>query len=337
MATCLTAWSHQGRLTSEAAFAALAGVNPIPASSGNTVRHRLNRGGDRRLNKALHTIALTPGPAPPPENMLNAGLTRRTHHAKSDAAPQTLHRPPHLPNPQHHTHPPTHHLATIEESRRAWKSSPKRSGLELLPYAAWTSSPRPLPRICTSATAELPCLRGKATRATIDIGDGSTPGPPVDSYPARTRQTLMVPAPHMCGQDSCCPRKGHHATYTSPAGRGSVDAIWQQCNCRGDFAVVAGSRCCHSVFSGRPRSAMSILRTLTLRVTSSRVRRRHRTPPVAEFRQSRRRLDRPRALRCKLGAMMEEGSQCRGSSVILPDTRIAPSPTSRVPLTPRSS
>ncbi|MFF2489010.1 transposase [Microbacterium sp. NPDC058062] len=31
------------RVTSEAAFAALAGVNPIPASSGNTTRHRLNR------------------------------------------------------------------------------------------------------------------------------------------------------------------------------------------------------------------------------------------------------------------------------------------------------
>lgn len=49
-----TAWSHLGRVRSEAAFAALAGVNPIPASSGNTVRHRLNRGGDRRLNSALH-------------------------------------------------------------------------------------------------------------------------------------------------------------------------------------------------------------------------------------------------------------------------------------------
>lgn len=57
-AICLTAWSHQGRLRSEAAFAALAGVNPIPASSGNTVRHRLNRRGDRKLNKALHTAAL---------------------------------------------------------------------------------------------------------------------------------------------------------------------------------------------------------------------------------------------------------------------------------------
>lgn len=58
-AICLTAWSHQGRVRSEAAYASLAGVNPIPASSGNTVRHRLNRGGDRTLNKALHMIALS--------------------------------------------------------------------------------------------------------------------------------------------------------------------------------------------------------------------------------------------------------------------------------------
>jgi transposase len=58
-AICLTAWSHQGRVRSEAAFASLAGVNPIPASSGNTVRHRLNRGGDRTLNKALHRVAVS--------------------------------------------------------------------------------------------------------------------------------------------------------------------------------------------------------------------------------------------------------------------------------------
>ncbi len=57
-AVCLTAWSHRGRVRSEAAFASLAGVNPIPASSGNTVRYRLNRGGDRRLNHALYTAAL---------------------------------------------------------------------------------------------------------------------------------------------------------------------------------------------------------------------------------------------------------------------------------------
>jgi transposase len=58
-AHALTAWSHHGRVRNEAAFAALAGVNPIPASSGRTVRHRLNRGGDRTLNAALHTIMIT--------------------------------------------------------------------------------------------------------------------------------------------------------------------------------------------------------------------------------------------------------------------------------------
>jgi transposase len=56
-AVALAAWSHKGRLRNEAAFAALAGVNPIPASSGRTIRHRLNRGGDRTLNSAIHTIA----------------------------------------------------------------------------------------------------------------------------------------------------------------------------------------------------------------------------------------------------------------------------------------
>lgn len=58
-AIVLTVWSHPGRIRSEAAFAAIAGTAPIPASSGNTVRHRLNRGGDRQLNRAMNTIVLT--------------------------------------------------------------------------------------------------------------------------------------------------------------------------------------------------------------------------------------------------------------------------------------
>jgi transposase len=48
-----------GRCRSDAAFAALAGTSPLEASSGRIVRHRLNRGGDRALNCALHTIATT--------------------------------------------------------------------------------------------------------------------------------------------------------------------------------------------------------------------------------------------------------------------------------------
>jgi transposase len=47
------------RMRSEPSFASLSGTSPIPASSGQTQRHRLNPGGDRQLNRALHVIALT--------------------------------------------------------------------------------------------------------------------------------------------------------------------------------------------------------------------------------------------------------------------------------------
>ena len=57
-AQLIVSWSHPGRLRSEACFARLAGVAPVPASSGQTQRHRLSRGGDRQLNRALHTIVL---------------------------------------------------------------------------------------------------------------------------------------------------------------------------------------------------------------------------------------------------------------------------------------
>ncbi|MFB7950564.1 IS110 family transposase [Kitasatospora phosalacinea] len=53
-----TAGDNPGRVHSEAAFAHLCGVAPIPASSGRRDRHRLNRGGDRAANHALHTIVL---------------------------------------------------------------------------------------------------------------------------------------------------------------------------------------------------------------------------------------------------------------------------------------
>jgi transposase len=57
-AQLIVSWSHPGRLRSEACFARLAGVAPVPASSGQTQRHRLSRGGDRQLNRALHTVIL---------------------------------------------------------------------------------------------------------------------------------------------------------------------------------------------------------------------------------------------------------------------------------------
>jgi transposase len=58
-AVVLCAWSHPGRCRTDAAFAMLGGAAPIPASSGQTIRVRLNRSGDRQLNQALHLVVLT--------------------------------------------------------------------------------------------------------------------------------------------------------------------------------------------------------------------------------------------------------------------------------------
>jgi transposase len=54
-----TVGDNPERMRSEAAFAHLCGVAPIPASSGKTRRYRLNRGGDRAANNAIYTVVLT--------------------------------------------------------------------------------------------------------------------------------------------------------------------------------------------------------------------------------------------------------------------------------------
>jgi transposase len=54
----ITAGDNPDRLRSEAAFAALAGARPIPASSGKSNRHRLNRAGDRQANSAPYHVVI---------------------------------------------------------------------------------------------------------------------------------------------------------------------------------------------------------------------------------------------------------------------------------------
>jgi transposase len=79
-AQLVISWSHAGRIRSEAAFARLAGCAPIPASSGPTIRYRLDRSGDRRLNRALHMILVTRRRAHPPTI---AYIQRRIHEGKT--------------------------------------------------------------------------------------------------------------------------------------------------------------------------------------------------------------------------------------------------------------
>jgi transposase len=76
----VTAGDNPQRLRSEAAFAHLCGTAPIPASSGRTHRHRLNRGGDRRANNALWRIALVRMRCHPPTR---AYVQRRTKQGLS--------------------------------------------------------------------------------------------------------------------------------------------------------------------------------------------------------------------------------------------------------------
>ncbi|HSL09405.1 MAG TPA: IS110 family transposase [Pseudonocardiaceae bacterium] len=79
-AQAIVSFSHPGRCRNDAAFAALAGTSPLEASSGRTIRHRLNRGGDRALNRAIHTIAIT--------RMRNC-LTTRAYVARRTAEGKT--------------------------------------------------------------------------------------------------------------------------------------------------------------------------------------------------------------------------------------------------------
>jgi len=77
-----TVGDNPERIGSEAAFAKLCAACPIPASSGKTQRHRLNRGGDRRANQALYTIVLVRMRHHPPTR---AYVARRTTEGKTRA------------------------------------------------------------------------------------------------------------------------------------------------------------------------------------------------------------------------------------------------------------
>jgi transposase len=79
-AQVLISWSHRGRFRSDAAFARLAGAAPLAASSGLVLRHRLDPGGDRQLNRALHTIIVSRRKNHPPTITY---IERKTREGKS--------------------------------------------------------------------------------------------------------------------------------------------------------------------------------------------------------------------------------------------------------------
>ena len=93
-----TAGENADRLTSEAALARLCGVAPIPASSGNTKRHRLHRGGDRAANSAIHLVVINRLRWHQPTRLyLEAPHPRRQDQERDHPLPQTSRRQRALP------------------------------------------------------------------------------------------------------------------------------------------------------------------------------------------------------------------------------------------------
>ena len=114
-AQLVLSWSHHGRISSEAAFARLAGAAPIPASSGQTIRYRLDRSGDRKLNRALHMILVTRKRSHPATiAYIERRTPRRQDTTRSKPLPQALPRPQPLPPPR--TRTATGDLTNIEAS-----------------------------------------------------------------------------------------------------------------------------------------------------------------------------------------------------------------------------
>jgi hypothetical protein len=143
-------------MASEASFAALAGTSPLDASSGQQRRHRLNRGGDRQLNRALHVIALArihhhAETAAYYQRLLAAGKTAREARrcVKTRPRPLLLPPPPRTPNTR---------LDNIEASKTV------AVGCDPLPLAAHGKQ-----GVCRGChpLREVPSLRG---RRSIPVG-----------------------------------------------------------------------------------------------------------------------------------------------------------------------
>jgi transposase len=75
-ALLIAAGDNPDRLKSEASFAHLCGTAPVPACSGKGVRHRLNPGGNRDANRALHVVALAHKPTPSGERPRASSIRR---------------------------------------------------------------------------------------------------------------------------------------------------------------------------------------------------------------------------------------------------------------------
>jgi transposase len=119
------------RIGSDAAFAKLCGVSPIEASSGKTVRYRLNRGGNRDANRAAPCTSLRcPTPPPPTHPRLpRPPHRRRQDESRNHALHKEIHRPRDLPCRAAHT--PRNPYSNPCRNIGASANKPKRGGFSV--------------------------------------------------------------------------------------------------------------------------------------------------------------------------------------------------------------
>ena len=142
-ALLVTAGDSPDRLRSEASFAALCGASPIEASSGRTVRHRLNRGGDRQANNALWRIATVRLRS---DERTQAYAARRRAEGKTDREilrclkrhiAREVHRlltdPPEVPHGADLRRRRTHHGLTLEAAGQCLSANPLRGRADRWP------------------------------------------------------------------------------------------------------------------------------------------------------------------------------------------------------------
>ena len=145
-----------GRFRNAAAYAAHTGTAPVPASSGRTQRHRLNRGGNRQLNRALYTIAMVQARWDP---AARAYLDRKLAEGKSAAeARRCLKR--HLANTVYRA------LVADLETRAlditSWSILPLRQ-VPVYQAECECRLRAALPEPTTAAAPPMPCAHGRAS------------------------------------------------------------------------------------------------------------------------------------------------------------------------------
>ena len=164
------------RMRSERSFAALCGASPVQASSGQTVRHRLNQGGNRQANSALWADARPPGcePTLPPNNYVERRRTQGKKKReiirclKQHIAPQIYRL---LTNPE--LCPPTHPPPTSRYHHQPGRPSPPNTSQ---PHLRTRARPRPQPPTRHPLPEVAPHPRGGPTVDLTTIGASSCSG-----------------------------------------------------------------------------------------------------------------------------------------------------------------